>query len=403
MIDALPAYSVALQRFEDTLNCLEQETIAWRHAFGRVLAEDVTARFDFPAYNQASFEGYAVKASDLVGATPQAPKTLTCITSREQIPNPNHPELPQNSALKVEAGAPIPEGANAVVRLQQCQLVDDQVQINLAPQPMKNIRRRAEEIRAGMVILQAGETIDSAHLGLLLSQGIEEVAAYQRPKVAIISRGHDAQLSARTPIQAYMLEAELSRLGVESSQVEATSGSVEQFAQTLAASAQENGFVIVCGGVSFESDDDFVQALHQLNADIHLQGVAVEPGAPFTYAQYQGVPIMGLPHHAIAAMTAYHILVKPALRRVMGKTEWRNPTGFARSGALLHNPEKRSSFVRARLTHSPTGMPIAFPTGQQNSTMLTSLLNADCFIVIPPDIGTLEEFGETEFMPITRS
>lgn len=400
-------YSHALELIAHAVQPLEVVRISWREVLGLTLAEDVRAQEPYPPFDNSAVDGYAVHAEDIQAASldlPIALPVLEAVYAGKDVPQ--H-DLPRGHTTQVMTGAPVPQGADAVVMVEDTQRQDDRVLIHRAVPSGANIRRKAEEMKAGEMLLNHSQPIGSAEWGLLAQQGILEVAVRRNPTVAVIATGDELVDPEESPTggqlrntNGYTLYAELKRHGCPVIDLGIGRDDRQQLRALIQRGTAEADVLLTSGGVSAGEKDYLPGLLAEMGMERIFHKVAVKPGKPLLFGKIGRCLVFGLPGNVVSVLSSFHLFVKPALRLLAGRTEWKNPVWYARMGQAMRNPGGRTNFVRCRLSHSPTGLPIAFPTGQQGSGMLTSMRGADGFAVIPADLEEIGEFDEVEFMPL---
>lgn len=403
----LLTYAQALEKIRENISPLPAVDVHWRELLGLTLAEDLHARESYPPFDNSAVDGYAVRVEDLFAASPDLPIALP--VQEEVFAGKNLPLHPMRSgfAVRIMTGAPIPDGADGVVMVEDTHREGDCVFISRSLPRGANIRRKGEEITQGSVLLSAGTFVGGVEQGLLALQGILSAPARPNPLVAILATG-DELVEPEEPAEGgqirntntYTLTAELSRCGCEIINLGIGRDDKEALHLLLEQGLEEADVLLTTGGVSAGEKDYVPALLAELGMERIFHKVAVKPGKPLLFGKRGDVAIFGLPGNVVSVMSSFHLFVKPALRLLAGRAEWRNPVWYARMGKAMNNPGGRTNFIRCALSHSPTGLPIAFPTGQQGSGMLTSMRGADGFAVIPSDLEQIEEFAVVEFVPI---
>jgi molybdopterin molybdotransferase len=360
------------------------ESVPLDDALGRVLREDVVATHDLPGADNSAMDGYAVRAEDLA----EVPVTLPVIAD---IPagHPTDLHLQPGTAMRIMTGAFVPAGADAVVQVELTDGGTERVTIAQAVPRGASIRRRAEDMHAGDVVLRGGVRIGPAEISILASAGKARVQVGRRPTVAILSTGDELVEVGETPPPGRIVNtngALLAALVRETGAIVRPLGIVKDTREaTIAAfaSASESDFVISSGGVSVGAFDFVKDALDALGAEAKFWRVAMRPGKPVVLSRLRDSLVFGLPGNPVSTFVSFHLFVAPALRKAMGQeTQLHAPTIRARlAGAVKGAPERR---VYARVQVSARdGALIATPLTSQSSGALTSMLTANGLAVIP--------------------
>jgi molybdopterin molybdotransferase len=371
---------------------LPAEDVPLASALGRVLAEDVTSADAVPGFDNSAMDGFAVRAADTGGASAEAPARLALV-DESRAGRPAEHRLEAGQAIAISTGAMLPEGADAVVRVEDTSSSDRAVDILVAVEPGRDIRRAGEDIGRGERVLSAGTQIGPAELGVLASVGRASVVCARRPRVHVLTTGDELQPPGEplrfgairnsnahsVPPLAEVAGAELVRVEMVPDDPASTREALER---ALAADV-----AVVCGGVSIGEHDHVRAALDELGAGQVFWGVALRPGKPTWFGTRNGTLIFGLPGNPVSAMVTFQLFVRPAIRAMLGAREV-----VDRATAILDEdyPKQpgRAHLVRCRLKLRDDGWH-ARPTGAQGSHVLTSMLGADALAVIPTAAETV--------------
>jgi molybdopterin molybdotransferase len=371
---------------------LAVEDVALQSALGRVLGEDVSSADAVPGFDNSAMDGFAVRAADTGGASAQAPARLGLV-DESRAGRPAERGLGAGEAIAISTGAMLPEGADAVVRVEDTSSGDGAVDVLVEVEPGRDIRRAGDDIERGDLVLRAGTEIGPAELGVLASVGRPSVACARRPGVHVLTTGDELQPPGE----------ELRPGGIRNSNahsvpplVELAGGelaAVEMVADDPAATrealerAVEADLVVVCGGVSVGEHDHVRPALAELGADEVFWGVALRPGKPTWFGTRDGTLIFGLPGNPVSAMVTFQLFVRPAIRALLGAREESASTTAVLDEDYPKRPG-RAHLVRCRLELREDGWH-ARPTGEQGSHVLTSMLGADALAVMPTAAETV--------------
>lgn len=375
---------------------LPSETVALLDALGLVLAEEIIADADIPPFRNSAMDGYAVRAADLRGATHTAPAHLHVVAEGPAGYAPRGEVLP-GTAIRIMTGAPLPPGADTVVRFEETDEPtrepaprSDQppeVRIFVAQSPAINVREAGEDLRAGTLALAAGSLLRPAEIGVLASLGRETVRVHRRPQVAIVSTG-DEVVPPGQPLRpgqirdsnSFTLAALVRRYGGVPRLLGVAKDTVAELTMTLAA-ARDADLILTSGGVSM-GDYDMVKDVLRAEGRIDIWQVRMKPGKPLAYGQLGGKPFLGLPGNPVAAFVSFELFARPIILRQLGHTDLEKPTIRARLTEQIKNGGGRQHYVRALVTASADG-PTVRPTGEQGSGVLTALTRANGLLVIP--------------------
>ena len=371
---------------------LEAEPVALKDALGRVLAEPVASADAVPGFDNSAMDGYAVRAADTAGADGGA---RLPVVDESRAGHPAQRRLAEGEAVAISTGAMVPEGADAVVRVEDTDAGSQEVEIRVEVEAGRDIRRAGEDIAAGEAVLGAGDEIGPAEAGVLVSVGRGEVACARRPRVNLLTTGDELQEPGE-PLRpgairnsnAYSVSGLIRRSGAVLGTVEMVPDDRDATADALAR-ALTGDVVVISGGVSVGPHDHVRPTLGALGAEEVFWGVALRPGKPTWFGVApSGCLVFGLPGNPVSAMVTFLLFVRPAIRAMLGAS----PTQADRAAAVLDSdyPKQpgRAHVVRCRLELRDDGWH-ATPTKDQGSHVLTSMLGADALAVIPTTSGTV--------------
>jgi len=371
---------------------LEAEPVALKDALGRVLAEPVTSADAVPGFDNSAMDGYAVRAADTAGADGGA---RLPVVDESRAGHPAQRRLAEGEAVAISTGAMVPEGADAVVRVEDTDAGSQEVEIRVEVEAGRDIRRAGEDIAAGEAVLGAGDEIGPAEAGVLVSVGRGEVACARRPRVNLLTTGDELQEPGE-PLRpgairnsnAYSVSGLIRRSGAVLGTVEMVPDDRDATADALAR-ALTGDVVVISGGVSVGPHDHVRPTLGALGAEEVFWGVALRPGKPTWFGVApSGCLVFGLPGNPVSAMVTFLLFVRPAIRAMLGAS----PTQADRAAAVLDSdyPKQpgRAHVVRCRLELRDDGWH-ATPTKDQGSHVLTSMLGADALAIIPTTSGTV--------------
>lgn len=385
----------AVARILEGIAPLEEETVPLRDALGRVLAEDVRSTITLPHWTNSAMDGYAVRGADVIGATESAPVELPVL---ETVAAGAFPTLPlgAHEATRIMTGAPLPEGADTVVRVEDTDAGLVRVRILKDRDAGKNIRLRGEDLHEGTVALPRGIPIGAAQVGILASIGQASARVHRRPRVAILGSGDelvdidrfDEVRAGRRIVSSnsYTLDALVRTAGGEPLGFGHAADSLEAMRALLEqAVAARPDLIVTSAGVSVGEFDHTRTALEAMGAEMGFWKVRMRPGAPLGFGMIRGIPWIGLPGNPVSAMVTFELFVRPVVRRMLGHVRLHRrpitvtleePVGI---GARL------THFLRAIVTPRDDGMLTARLTGPQGSGILTSMSLANALIVVPED------------------
>ena len=391
----------ASDRILGGIRALESEHVPLREAFGRVLAEDVLSPIDQPPWDNSSMDGYAVRAADVAFAAESNPVTLFVLETVRAGQRPSQSVAPR-TAIRVMTGAPIPDGADTVIRVEDTDGGEQRVAIRDARDAGRNVRPRGEDLRAGAVALSRGSVVGAAHLGVLASVGCALVPVHRRPRVAVLASGdeivdvdqYDAVLRGERIVSSnsYTIVAAARAAGAEVVDLGIVGDDPDAYEQKIAG-ARGCDLLITSGGVSVGAFDFTKDALRSLGAELHLWRIRMRPGAPLGFGTLDGMPWLGLPGNPVSAMVTFELFARPLIRRQHGETRIFRRTLDVRTRDDISLGAPLTHFLRAIVEWDGNDA-VARLTGPQGSGLLTSMARANALLVVPPE-RQLVRAGET--------
>jgi len=373
------------------------ERVQLSNALGRILSEEISSPLDHPPWDTSAMDGYAVRWNDTGGASRDSARTLKII---EEIPAGRMPQkkVQPGETSKIMTGAPMPEGADAVVKVEETERGGDQVRIFEAAEKGNFIRKKGEAIRTGDLILKQGIRIRPAEVAMMASIGKSVIPVYQQPRVAILSTGDelselDEPRGANKIFNSngYGLTAQVIEAGGSPINLGIAKDTKKELTEKLRGGLHAD-FIIVSGGVSM-GDYDFVQeVLRDLGAKMKFWKVSMKPGAPLAFGVILGKPAFGLPGNPVSAMVSFEQFVRPALLMASGQTEIFRPIIQATLEEEVRKHPGRRHFMRA-IASVQNGEYRVRTTGDQDSHILLSLVKANALMILP-ETGDRHKAGE---------
>lgn len=368
------------------------ETVMLEQSLGRVLAEAVSANRDLPPYDVSAMDGFAVRSADVANATVQ----LEIIEDIKAGDMPTR-TVQAGQCARIMTGAPVPQGADAVIRVEDTrEICAGKVEILQAVKNGNDIRLQGEGMKNGDVVLQAGTEITPGVVGVLATVKAAQFAVYRRPRVAILSTGdelegmHDPVDPNKIPnSNSYALMAQVQALGIEPALLGIARDDPVELEQYLRRGL-EYDVLLVSGGTSVGVHDYVRPTIDKLGVKMKFWRVSIKPGHPLAFGTTDKTLVFGLPGNPVSSMVCFEEFVLPALRRSMGNQRLYRRSVRARLGHAMKFRPGRTEFVRVHLRHDTAGY-IASSTGSQSSGALLSMARADGLLVIPSDSNGLAE------------
>ncbi len=375
-----------------------KESVEIFQACGRILAEDVIAKWDVPHFDRSAMDGYAVRAEDTFGASPTNPVILRLVGEVDIGEKPCCIE--RGKAVRVSTGSALPEGANAVVMLEYAKEIEGSVEIYRSVTPWENVSKRGEDVRMGEVVLRKGEILQPQDVGVLASLGYSEVEVIRRPKVAVIATGNELIEVGMNPevgrvvnSNSPMLCCAIREMGCEPVYMGIVEDEFGKLRDAVS-KALSTDAVIVTGGTSVGKRDLVPEVVEEMG-EIIFHGVSMKPGMPTGFGVIEGKPVLLLPGFPVACILAFYTFFPEILAKLTG----------------VRVVAKRGEKVRARLSRRIPSQPgvrtfarvvvrngIASPVRTSGSGILTSMVKANGIVVVPEE---KEGFEEGELVEVT--
>ncbi|MFC7579864.1 gephyrin-like molybdotransferase Glp [Schaalia naturae] len=395
-------------------------------AVGCVLAEDVEAPFDLPVADLAGCDGYAVRSADLEGARPEAPVVLP-VTEEVRAGEVDPAALVPGAAIRIASGAPIPSGADAVIALDFTDHGLARVAVRTQPAVGENIRRKAEDVEEGRIVLRRGTRVGARQVALLAGVGRSRVLVHPRPRVVIISIGDEIVEPGRRArpgtvfdANGHALSTAVADAGAQTFRVAAVPDERQILRQTIEDQLVRADLIVTTGGISYGSGDTVREVLGALGTvrfdnvaawPGHILGVGTVgtsasgdqasgpggeaggtltgggiPGGASDGSDGEGTPIFCLPGDPVSAQVCFEVYVRPALRHMQGWSVLNRPSVQARVDRSWYSPRGRREFVRVRLSGDPRSGYQAKVMGAPSSLLLSALAESNALAVVPEDV-----------------
>ncbi|HTR07742.1 MAG TPA: gephyrin-like molybdotransferase Glp [Paraburkholderia sp.] len=389
------------------------ERVSLREALARVLAEDVISPIDVPAHNNSAMDGYAFDGAALATATTAGRLTLT-VCGKAFAGHPYTGEVAEGTCVRIMTGAPMPAGCDTVVPQERVAVQGEAVTFEPgAVARGANARRKGEDLARGGVALAAGRVLHACDIGLLASLGLVEASVKQRLRVAYFSTGDELR-SPGEPLEPgciydsnrYALGAMLHRLNVEAIDLGVVRDEPEALAATLKLAAETADVVLTSGGVSV-GEADFTREQLQALGDVSFWGLAMRPGRPLAFGRIwsggrpgagRAALLFGLPGNPVATMVSFYQIVRPALMAMAGAKAQPVPLVPAVSEQPIRKRAGRTEFQRGLARRDAGGQWRVAPTGSQSSGALSTMSEANCFIVLAHEAGDLDAGDAVDIM-----
>jgi molybdopterin molybdotransferase len=395
----------ALERIDQDLQPIgEDEQVPIRSALGRIVAKNVFTQLKIPPHDNSAMDGYAVRGADL----PTEGKAQLTVIGTSLAGQLYSKTIQPGQCTRIFTGAVIPPGADTVIMQEHVERQDDVITIGTNHQKGQHVRAAGEDIATGQIILSIGKRLTPADIGLLASLGISEVKVKRRLRVAFFSTG-DELCSVGEILQPghiydsnrYTLHGMLTQLNVDILDMGVIRDNPNDVENAFLAAANCNDVIITSGGVSVGDADYVTDTLRRLG-QINFWKIAMKPGKPLTFGKIKNTVFFGLPGNPVSAMVTFYQFVQPALRRMMGQNKLIPLRFTVPCVSPLQKTPGRLEFQRGILDRDEHKNLIVRSTGKQGSGILSSMSQANCFIVLPKESGNVEAGSEVVVEPFER-
>lgn len=372
------------------------ESIRIEDSYGRIIAEDVIANFHVPPFDRSAMDGYAVKAQDTYGASNFSPKKLKII-GVEQAGECFEGEVGSGECVQVATGSPMPRGADAVIMVEDTKKVEDYVEAYHPVYPGANVSFKGEDIRKGDIAVRKGGQLSPGRIGAIAALGIGSVKVYAKPIVSVISTGSEVKSleSELKPgeiydINSYTLTAIVSSNGCIPKNEGIIPDDHEALKKTLRRAVQ-NDVIVISGGSSVGVKDLLYDLVEEMG-EVKFHGVHVKPGKPTLFGMVNEKPVFCMPGNPTSCLCNAYIFLIPALRKIARLPEAESRTVKAKMGARVVASSGREQILTVKIENG-----VAYPVFKKSGT-ITSMTNAEGYIIVPINVDVIEEGEELEII-----
>lgn len=385
-------------------------------ALGMALAEDIRSPLTLPPWDNSAMDGYAVRAADVRGATPDRPVTLT-VTGAVRPGNRPEGSVEKGQAVRIMTGGIVPAGADSVVRVEDTDAEETtgRVEVRDDRDCGRNIRPKGEDLEEGENALEKGTTIAPAQIGLLTALGIRNIPVHRRPLVAILSNGDElvrpgepliredgAVVDSNGPALAAAVQA----AGGIVASAEIVPDDRQRIRERLAAAAGAADLIVTSGGASMGEADLFKRVLDELSFELDFWRVRLRPGSPLSFGflpieshrdgKERKIPVFGLPGNPVSAFVTFELFVRPFLLSLSGHRRIERPILRGKAASRLSASPGQTVFLRIRIVDEGDGSVSVSPTGPQGSGMLSSIGRAEGLAIVPEGVAAIERGEEVD-------
>jgi molybdenum cofactor synthesis domain-containing protein len=386
---------LTLDEAKDAINRLGLKSLGVEEAplltaHNRVLAEDVTSKLDIPPFSRSTVDGYAVKATDTFGADEKQPVHLTVcgIVNIGELPKVS---ISQGHSAEIVTGAPIPEGADGVVMVEDTARTGDELRVFSPVTKGENVMKKGSDIKKDETVIKAGQVLSSREIGVLAALGVASAKVYAVPRVAVLSTGGEVTEPGKElpqgkiyDINAYSLSAAVLESGGKPVYMGVAPDEPTEMREALQRALECVDLIITSGGVSVGPKDITPQTVDSLGKPgLIFSGIALKPGKPTTMALIGRKPVFALPGHPTSALLVFQLLVRPVIERLAGRTptEVSKVKGFA--GMRMFSAKGRRTFTMVKLRRDKERGLVAELVETGASGAITTLAKADGYVEIP--------------------
>lgn len=404
-LDLLPPEK-ALERFLPAIRAArkeEAETVPTREALGRVLATPIEAREPLPPFPRSTVDGYAVRARDTYGASGALPAYLQ-VVGEVEMGAPARARIGQGQAIVVHTGGMIPEGADAVVMIEDTQRAkEDEIEVLKAVSVAENVLETGEDVKPGEVVVPMGRRLRAQEIGGLMALGITEIQVSPRPRVAILSTGDEVVPPSVEPrygqvrdVNSYTLQALVEGAGGQPVVRGIIPDQYLALRRAVSEAHREDDIVVVTAGSSVSVRDLTARAFREIGEPgVLVHGISIRPGKPTILAVAHSRPLIGLPGNPVSALVVGGIVLSPVIRHMLGEAEgWIRPSIQARMAINVASRSGREDYLPVRLERSNEGVMAEPVFGRSN--LIFTLVRADGLVRIPPEATGLAAGEQVE-------
>ncbi|MXW47391.1 MAG: molybdopterin molybdotransferase MoeA [Gammaproteobacteria bacterium] len=378
------------------------EVVSLPKALGRVLANPATSSIDVPPHANSAMDGFAIAGK----ALPDTDTKAFEIVGEALAGKPWHGICEENQTVRVTTGAMMPKGTDSVIIQEDVTVEGDQAIINAGHKAFANVRQAGEDLKRGEVTVESGTKLGPAELGVLASTGIGRVEVVRKPIAAVFSTGDELMNAGETLVAGsiydsnrYVLMGLLQNSGADVINLGVIPDDYDKTLEALSSARKKADLIITSGGVSTGSADFVIKALEHLGS-IDLWRIAIRPGRPFAFGRIGDALFFGLPGNPVAVMVTYYRLLLPALRKLMGEHNLHPaPVLKARATTSFRKKPNRAEVYRAILSRDEFGNPVVSSTGQQGSGLLSSMSQANCFVLLDDNDTTASPGDMVDVQP----
>ncbi|MDK0694412.1 molybdopterin molybdotransferase MoeA [Clostridium perfringens] len=383
------ALEEALEILNKNTKALKSEVVSIKDSLKRVLYGDVKSKINNPPFNKSVFDGYAFKSEDSKGTSKENPIELKIVDEIFAGMWPDR-EIKSGEAIRIMTGAPIPVGADCVLKQEETERHGDLVKIFKEMKANENISFMGEDIKIGETLIKKGKRLDYADLGIMASSGISEVTVYKKPRVSIISTGDEVcdinstlKLGKIYDSNLYSLSARMEELGYHVLSMEHVGDNILKIGEAIEKAFEKSDIVFTTGGASVGEKDLMQKVSESIGFEKLFWKIKIKPGSAVVCSKRQEKILISLSGNPNAALTTFELLGKSVLKKLEGEEE--NINIKREKGVLMDSFNKKSPqrrFLRGNVIYDEKGAKVYITQIKSGNGILSSLLNANCLIEI---------------------
>ena len=374
----------------------ESEEIDCEDAYGRVLFNDVYSRMDFPPFDKALKDGFAILSEDSYGASEESPNTLEIIDFLE-AGSITDKVVEKGKCVEISTGAAMPEGANAVVMVEYSEKFDDKVNLLTTATPSQDVAKKGSDIEEGNLILKKGDVLNPGKIGVLLSQGFKTIEVYKKPTVGVISSGNEITMQGEDlpfgkiyDVNGNMIKNDAVSCGADAKFLGVVRDNYEQVKEKIQDSLKDVDILLCSGGTSAGLGDVIKHVLDELG-EVHIHGISVQPGKPTIVGVIDEKLVIGLPGNPVSALMIFNAFVAPPLTSLSGiKKDFEKKVVNGVMTRRIHSPVGRMQYQLVKVDGDDIH-PIF-----KDSGAIFSLSTADGYVKVEKSVELLDEGEEVE-------
>ncbi|WP_295114036.1 gephyrin-like molybdotransferase Glp [uncultured Methanobrevibacter sp.] len=390
------AIDIIQKLFDDNIKP-QSEEIDVSEAYGRILYEDVYSRMDFPPFNKALKDGFAILSEDSFGASEESPNTLEIIDFLE-AGSTTDKKVEKGKCIEISTGAAMPEGAESVIMVEYCEKLDDgKVNLLTTATPSQDVAKKGSDIEEGKLILKKGDFLNPGKIGVLLSQGFETIEVYKKPSVGVISSGNEIMMQGEElsygkiyDVNGNMIKNDAVSCGANAKFLGIMRDNYDEVKEKITESLNEVDVLLCSGGTSAGLGDVLKHVLDELG-EVYIHGISVQPGKPTIVGVIDEKLVIGLPGNPVSALMIFNAFVAQPLTKLAGiDKDFELKTVKGKMTRRIHSPVGRMQYQLVKVNGEDV-QPIF-----KDSGAIFSLSSADGYVKVPKSVELLDEGEKVE-------